>query len=400
MSPRGRSFQGWLTVTSEPGVVLSVTGPESSTNHARLDLADGATATMTVSLALGYGPTRIWVVDEGFLPATGAPAACMNASDDDGDGLADDVQDPGCASAEDGSEEGGSMAAGISPQITFVNPRISDVQGDSWESPLMGRAVRIDRGRLVVTRISSDGFWVTDIDPAAPAGGSNSLYAFNYNTPWHLRECDLLTDLTGIVGEFYGYTELQFPSWTVADPDGRVPEPTSSAECPIPAPFALEPGTAGSDAAMERLESGLVRVSGGRIGTMFVDCDLDGNGVVDFTGSDGECRLNCENHAECTELNQYMQYGQYSLVLDGCTGSDCTRIWAVTRDAVPGYWADHHAGAIIAVLTGTVRHVEFLDPSWIIEPRCEDDLVLSGAPLPMWEACVPPYARGEYEDDN
>jgi hypothetical protein len=266
--------------------------------------------------------------------------------------------------------------------------------------------VTIDRGTLVVTRISTEGFYVTDIDPAAPADGSNSLFVYNYRTPWYLRECDIVTNLSGIVGEFYSYTELKFPSWDVVDPGGRVEEPTSSDECPIPDPVVLDAVLVGDDWDMETLESGLVRVVDGRIGDTFTNCDMNGDLSIDWEGEEGVCSDNCRANAECTEMSAYIKYGQYSVVLDGCRGADCTRVYAVTRDAIPDFWADTHPDMTIPNLTGTLRHFYAGGSLWIVEARCDDDLVCSDPDcgsdtlLPMYRACVPPYARGEHYDNN
>ncbi len=396
VTPVGAAFSGWVTVKAEPGEISRVAGAETSGQLVRLDLAEGEQASFTVTVVMAYSSTHIWVVDEGMTPGS---ALCSDGMDNDGDGLVDEMQDPGCASATDGSEEGGGGAMGVSPTVRFVNPRVADVQGGA-SSPLEGSAVVVDRGRLVVTAIGTDGFFVTDIDPAAPAGGPNNLFVFNYSTPWGLRECDIVTDLSGIVGEFFGYTELTFPSWTVVDPDSRVPVPTSSAECPIPSPEVLDATVVTDYWDMESLEAGLVRIVGGRIGDTFIDCDLDHDGVVAFDGPEGGCADSCSLDAECTEINTYFSYGQYAVVLDGCRGTDCQKIWAVTRHAVPDFWADHHDDEVIASLTGTLRHIEFLDPEWILEIRCADDLVVEGSPVPDHLACVPPYARGEHYDNN
>lgn len=400
VSPVGGSFDGWVTVTAEPGVVTSISGVESSAEKVRLTLEEGEETEMTVRVVLAYSSVRIWVEDEGATPATSAPAQCGDGVDNDGDDLVDEMQDPGCASPSDGSETGGSGALGVSPPVRFVNPRVASVQGSSEASPLEGMSVVMDRGTMVVTAINTDGFYITDIGSDAPAGGANSLFVFNYNTPWGLRECDIVTDVAGIVGEFYGYTELSFPSWTVVDPESRVPEPTSGADCRIPAPTVLTSTLVQDFWDMEALEAGLVRIEDGRIGDRFTDCDLDGDGIVSFNGSEGDCRENCDQDAECTEINTYFGYGQYAVVLDGCRGADCQKIWVVTRHVEPDFWADQHSDETISVLTGTLMHKYFLEPEWILEIRCPDDLVLSGDPMPDYQACVPAYARGSHYDDN
>jgi hypothetical protein len=61
---------------------------------------------------------------------------------------------------------------------------------------------------------------VTDL--SEQASGYNSLFAFNFNTPARMRVCDQVVYLAGTVSEFFGFTELSFPSYRLVYPrEGR-----------------------------------------------------------------------------------------------------------------------------------------------------------------------------------
>ena len=75
-----------------------------------------------------YGNTRIWAEDLGYVPADPAgspPPQCSNGKDDNGNGLIDFPADPGCAFANDDTEDGGTYAAGVSQAILRTTCRAS-----------------------------------------------------------------------------------------------------------------------------------------------------------------------------------------------------------------------------------------------------------------------------------
>ena len=77
----------------------------------------------------------------------------------------------------------------------------------------------------MVTRVASDGFYVTDL--ADQNIGYNAIFAYNFSTPADMRVCDTLTYLAGTANDFFGFTELSFPSYQVANYDPK------KAPCPV-----------------------------------------------------------------------------------------------------------------------------------------------------------------------
>ena len=387
--PAAAFREGWVAIRVQPGDILAVNSPGAIRSN--IQLHGGRATGVTVTIAKAYGDTRIWVEDLGFVPGPSVGSACANGIDDDGDGFTDYGSDPGCAYSNDDAESEGSHAVGLSPLLHFANPRIADVQGMTSVPPLDGRSVTIDAGDMVVTRVSVDGLYVTDISETR---GYNHMFAFNFNTPAGVRVCDKLTTLSGIVGEFYGYTELTFPSWT-RNRDWPRPERPSPAECLVPEPTEITGRMLDDGAAMESLEAGLVQVSGGRITPRFEDCDYNDNDDIDWDTPEEDCAADCDAALDCSELTQYRTYGQFSLSTPGATAAERGKIQVLTREAVPDFDALAHAGETVALMRGTLSQVEFLDVPWILEVRCRDDLVLSGAVKPMHEACVGPVPEDE-----
>jgi len=395
-------FNGWVKIDVQPGLVTRLgcnppaCGPcDTATAIGSNMLVPDAPVSACLGVRLAYGRTHILVKDIGFVPAPPDTAACGDGLDNDGDGLVDYGDDGGCAYANDDTETGGDFIVGASPDIVFENPRIEDVQGGVSVSPLSGQAVTISAGTLIVTRISSEGLYLTDITPRNPGGGYNSIYAFNFNTPWGLRECDQLSMIDGIVGEFLGFTELSYPAWQVMNAQDRVEVPQSSADCPIPDPVTLTPELLADVAGMEAYESGLVQVQFGHISSSFISCDLNGDGFVEYEGEEDACAADCNENPECTELTQYFQYGQWNLNVSG------TKVFVVSQDAYPDFNPRANAGQSLELVRGTLKHIEFIEPPWIMEIRCRDDLVFQGGEImPIYQACVPPQPRGQHYDDN
>ena len=83
---------------------------------------------------------------------------------------------------------------------------------------------------MIVTRISQSGFYATDLNDT-PGRLYLGVYAFNFSAPPGMRVCDRLKTFTGTASEFFGFTQLGYPTWTLEewDPQQRpclVPEPT------------------------------------------------------------------------------------------------------------------------------------------------------------------------------
>jgi hypothetical protein len=251
--------------------------------------------------------------------------------------------------------------------------------------------------------------YVTDV--ADPPGSYNSLFVYNFNTPAFTRVCDRILSVTGIMSEFYKFTEMSFPNWESDWWDPR------KGPCPVPQPHVLTAADLASSKTMEGYEAALVEVRDVTLGDHDCEdadpndgacyCDIDGNGSVDFIPFDPSepctdecwCRKSCENDPLCTDLSQYAQYDQW--VVQVGSGSSAEKLLVVTAQSVPQFdpFAPGHPTKI-ASITGTLRNMSFLRPPWILEPRCPDDLVVEGTPKDIAERCVHARTGEELDEDK
>jgi hypothetical protein len=410
------AFDGWLEARIEPGEIVGIDGGVGP--HFRIT---GGTGIACLQVRRVFSDARVWVEDVGFVPADPATARCANDADDDGDGAKDHPADSGCRFVNDDSEEPGSHAIGVSDVIFFANPRLADTQGFAGQSPLAGRRVVVSDGEMIVTRITTDGFYVSEIDRTGPVPVAvpwGSMFVFNFNTPPFLRACDRILEVSGSIGEFFGFTELNQPSWESEwwCPNTAPMCPVRAGgfavgpaqECPIPEPFVIDSTIIGT-AGMEQLESALVRIENvqfptkfgpecyetfagaGCAGTGGSNCDLNGDGDVNLDpGEEDRCNDACSADIECAEWNQFTEFGQVAVQTAGGV------INLVTRDSVSEFDPVALRGMTIPSITGTLRHFApiGLERGFILEPRCEDDIVLSGSPIPSSMACVFPRTGG------
>jgi hypothetical protein len=402
-------FEGMIRLSVEPGAVVRVEAPEG----ADPDDADGRNILMRGGKASGkvfvtavYGHVRLEVEDVGYVPTkTGETPACADGSDNDNDELTDYPSDPGCAFADDTTETSGTFAAGVSKPIEYALPTLRDIQGDGATTPYPFEGMQVNTTgahEVVVTRVSSDGFYVTDVSDQET--GYNSIFAFNFNTPPGMRVCDRVVYLAGTVNEFFGFTELSFPSFRLFYP--HVGDP-----CAVPPPTVLTGAIISNPDAMERLESGLVRIEGFRISSKFgsgvvknnifgagqSNCDLNGDGQVDFESeAESACSDVCAKDPDCTEWTGFSARGNYKVASP--TGVQIQ----IQTGTVPAFDPTAHKGEVIHSVTGTLRNFSGGSLNWTIETRCPDDLAcdLSSAcvpkPLPSDSACV----RLRSIDDN
>lgn len=381
-------FDGVVRLSVNPGAILTVEGPDALGRNV---VMKGGKAAGSITVTAVYGPTRLWVEDLGYVPAkAGEVPACSNGKNDDGeeDVLIDFPADPGCAFADDDTETGGTYAAGVSGTVEYARPRLSDVQGDGSASPYPFEAIEVatdEPSHLVVTRVSSDGFYVTDIDPLEIAKGYNHIFAFNFSTPPGMRVCDHLTYLTGTANEFFGFTELSFPSYKL---DFSL---EGDAECEVPEPTLIDAATLADPVAMEKLESSLVRIEGFKVaanfgpdpvplnvpGTNASSCDLNGDGQVDFASkNEGSCSSVCDASPDCSEWTSFSARGNFK-VSSGAT------VIQIQTGSIPGFDPTAHRGETLKSVTGTLRNFSGGKLNWTIETRCPDDLACDS------EGCVP-----------
>ncbi|MDB4996532.1 MAG: hypothetical protein JWM74_3964 [Myxococcaceae bacterium] len=411
------TFNGAVRISTKPGTVKTVTGPNTSGRN--VFLKDGVASDVSVGLVGAYGNTRVLVDDVGYTPVdpTRLPdaPACADGKDNDGDHLTDFPTDTGCAFANDDNEEAGSFVGGASPTIFFVLPRIADVRGVSQggaSTAFPHEQIALDTGydpdknrfehSVVVTRIASDGFYMTDIDDPR---GYSSVFAFNFNTPPRLRVCDRLTTMTGTAADFFGFTELGFPTWATEEYDPK------QRGCLVPEPFVLTPAGLADVATKLKNQSALVRVItkenlsvhvGSHFGPGFpgpdlkmtddaTNCDFNQDGKLDFTNDpEKTCAANCTADLECTEYSNFASRSGFRLVV---TDSVANSSGTIQVDASTTARVDpiKLRGQTIKSFTGTLRYFSG-GSQFTIEARCEDDIVVDtkAEPLAADKACVFP----------
>ena len=361
-------------------------------------LSQGIVENYPLSFRAAFGQVQIIVEDIGFRPkqvtneclanGVGCPACWQGGTG---------MLPVGCYNQDDDNPESGTGAVGVSRDLFFDDPRIADLQRvdefDIDESPLAGFRVQVDgddpldftdlsdcidgqglvRQLLVVTAVTNAGFYVTDVcNNGGPVHAPdtwrefNSIYAFNFNSPEGLRTGDCLLWFQGGQDDFYGFTELKNPAWSdpVCDPNQSGCMPACTAF--LPAPAVLDATTMDDDLSMEKLESSLVAVENGVVGRMEV-CDKNDNGQIDFDNpEENDCKRSCERDPGCWVYESYSDYYQFTVNVDGAEV-------AVTLQGVVAFDPRDHQGETISYVAGTLKHLSFGGPPWIVMPRNSDD---------------------------
>ena len=418
-------FNGYVRFTSKPGTVISGSGDDKSVRNAQL--AAGVADGVTVSVLGAYGKSRLWAEDLGFIP--GDPTKnpqCADGIDNNGNGLIDYPSDPGCEFANDDTEDGGSYAGGVSDPIYFVAPRVADVRGvvqGGAATSFPHEQVQVDTGfrdgqyafNTVVTRVSADGFYVTDLADADTAHGGRgyaSVFAFNFSAPPGMRICDRIKSLGGTSSDFNGFTEINYPTWTLEEWD-----PTAR-PCLVPEPTLLNGSALNTGASAQpllNLESSLVRVAtispsgsdktdinvhiGAKlgpdrpayvlnpdgtynftIGDNATSCDLNRDGKVDFTagGPESACSNACVADIECSEYTNYKARNQFRIVLSDKSGGGTPNVQSILADASASAEFDPLAskGTTLHGFTGALRYFSGGSQNFTIEARCIDDIIV------------------------
>jgi len=362
---------------------------------------------------------------------------CENSKDDDGDGLIDRKGDLGCNNfyyskqcsktvyiITDGDEKEGSYAMGMSEILPYEAPSLTTVQKtDNVKcSALDGSRPIVKSGVMYVTKIDNNGFYVTDVMGTE----FNHMFVFSFNRPENLYVGDRLCWLSGGVSEYNGFTEMNFPTWSAANrvtlTDEEIEQGVkkcdkcpSAYKClegslntfcapdtcdeltnldePLPTPVTIESSDFKSSTALEPFEAGLIHVEDLKVGKFF-DCDksddpsteeIEGYCVGECNG-DGEvggqdewdCQKKCLNDelgdgSICCEEATYHTYGQWCGSLDSGSGE---KISVFSGETVLTFDPYAQEGEIIESLSGSLRHLSFGKPPWIIVPRGPSDLIL------------------------
>lgn len=455
----------YVNVTIQPGTVTDL-------DSRNVELVAGMTQQpLQVPIVGAFGEAHIWADDIGYEPAPPnrvPPPECSNGIDDNNNHLIDYPADPGCYAPTDDSEDLGTYAAGASQPIAFASPRIPLVRGYDPSSYGYGNAtafphqqVTIDTGwrggttyefSTVVIGVTAEGFYVEDLQngPNDQQTGYNGLYAYNFSAPAFMRVCDRVQLMGGTSSDFYGYTELNYPTWQLEywNPMDR--------PCLVPEPTIVGPGDINNPNRLWQLEATLVRVQttapagttevhvahhfgpgnvprddnhciGGQTPPCYVpdathsNCDFDHSGKIDFndpleTACSNACSGNCSIAAydpECSEWSTYLSQNQFELVVtdtqgtckvqtDCGSGYLCTPINGVNRcQAIARLQADAAAanlfnpadsvGQTIRSFTGLLAYFSG-GCQFTSNARCQDDIVsdMSQNPKPSSQACVVP----------
>lgn len=352
------TYSGFVRISAKPGAIERIASRDADGRS--LKLTSGVSPETEIRITNAYGTTYIIADDLGYAPADplGNPRpACANGIDDDGDGRIDFPTDEGCAFANDDSEQPGGYSQGQSQPIYYALPRIADMRGlicnaegkcsGNGRTPYPKEAIVIDTGLhdrpnggqgfdfdVVVTRIASDGFYVTDLNDQR--GGFTSVFSFNFNAPPRMRVCDRLKAFAGTASEFFGFTQVSYPTWTLEewDPQKRpclVPEAETLSVVDIKPP--IDPGT---QQPIDTVEARLLPKTGSfvRVATipgvyeMLVTpkmgeknmifrnaaqnpqphpCDRNKDGIIDFTlgNEEGVCASVCLRDPNCREFASY-----------------------------------------------------------------------------------------------
>jgi hypothetical protein len=433
------AFTGYVRLGSKPGAI----GPlaQNDTTGRNVLLTAGVSPDVDVAVTNAYGTTYIVADDLGYIPGdplATPPPKCANGIDDDGDGKIDFPADEGCAFADDDAEQGGSFAEGVSQPIFFALPRIADIRGltcqqvgsdvacsSTGASPYPKEQVQIETGffegieprgtaKVVVISLASNGFFVQDItddrkaNSIDPLAGFTGLFAFNFNTPPRMRTCDRIRTLRGTAGEFFGFTQLSYPTWTLQEWDPRF------TRCEVPAPTVLTPGVANDKAKLLRLSGALVRAESGDGLTVKVtrkfgsgkppevngifdfgpseeeakkdeaegkpprptptNCDFDDNGKIVFgpTSKEGLCSQACTADPECTEFSNFRDRGTFRLTI----ADSGNQLGAIQADASQSAGFDPLAqrGKVLRAFSGILTYFSG-GSQFTVEARCSDDII-------------------------
>ena len=428
------SYEGWAILSIQPTGKFSrkkgsFTGVAPAEAYYAAKFNKGVASNIKLGVYKAHGPIRLLVTDVGYDYAgeSGAKFACNNGKDDDGDGYVDD-KDRGCfEGGNDKSGTGGTNATGASPPIYFHHPRIYDIQkpieGNS-ESPLDEERVSIKRGWLVVTRVSTEGLYVTDFENAKwdtikkawnvkpEQVAYASIFAFNFSRPLNLQQGDCLVQLDGAVDEFFDYTELSKPHWKKGDyafcaakaARAGVPDcPGNATVCrqrmeqladsTVKLSTMTVKNKAGQDVSVwvkadgafpaEAWEAGLVEMEQLTLFDRHVACDRDNDGATDFDNeAEAKCMNDCLDAADksCIVLEAYNRFGQWSATFTDGAGAT-QRIAVITRGVISD-WDPLKAAAVakaagkpktINKVVGTMRNFVYGTPPWILEIRRTDD---------------------------
>ncbi|HEY1695911.1 MAG TPA: hypothetical protein VGG39_27275 [Polyangiaceae bacterium] len=427
------SFNGYVNVIAQPGSV-------SNLDITNIQLQNGVYQSLQVPVVAAFGETHIWADDLGYTPAPpnrNPPPECANGIDDNHNGLIDYPADPGCYSPTDDTEDLGTYASGSSDTIYFQLPRIQLVRGydpadngNGNKTLFPNTQVSIDTGwrggstydfSTIVIGLTSAGFYVQDLQSDEnPAPGYGGVYAYNFETPAFMRVCDRVQVLSGTSSDFYGFTELNYPTWQLEywDPTQR--------PCLVPEPTVLGVADLNNDNTLWQNEATLVRVESAGTVTVTIashfgpedvpivngnyvpsddasNCDYDHDGKINYadaasTPSEANCAAVCTGNGltnpptdyDCSEYSQYASENDFFFVVTDSSNNSKARIQG-DASAADLFDPVSARGSVIGAFTGLVSYFSG-GTQFTIQARCQDDVVpdRNTAPATSNVACVHP----------
>jgi hypothetical protein len=427
------SFNGVVNLLVQPGTI-------SDPTISNVQLQNGSITGVIVPVVGSFGETHIWADDLGFEPVapdSNPPPQCSDGIDNNNNGLIDYPADPGCYAPVDNTENLGTYASGASQTIFFQLPRISLVRGYDPATGGEGNAtafpntqVAIDTGwqggtnytfSTVVIGLTSAGFYVQDLEnDLSPAPGYGGLYAYNFDTPTDMRVCDRIQVLSGTSSDFYGFTELNYPTWQLEywNPAVR--------PCLVPEATVLGVSDINSLDRLWQLEATLGRVE--TAGTVSVavaahfgpgnvplvngtytpdandsNCDFSHDGKVNFEDpAEAACAAVCDGSSslaptdyQCSEYSSYASQNDFILVVQDSSNGSQARIQANASAAV-SFNPVQSRGQQIHALTGMISYFSGGE-QFTLNVRCDDDVIASMAnpPLTSNVACVNPRTSAQ-----
>jgi hypothetical protein len=431
------SFNGYVNVLVQPGTI-------SNLDVRNVQLQNGSITGVVVPVVASFGETHIWADDLGYEPAAPnsmPPPQCSDGIDNNNNGLIDYPADPGCYAPVDNTENLGTYASGASETIYFQLPRIQLVRGYDPTNNGNGNAtsfpntqVSIDCGwrggtsydfSTVVVGLGSAGFYAQDLQTdEQPAPGYSGIYAYNFSTPVDMRVCDRLQVFSGTAADFYGYTELNYPTWQLEywDPTVR--------PCLVPEATVLGVGDLNNNNRLWQLESTLARVE--TAGTVTVkiashfgaldvpytgtgssavytpsatasNCDYDHNGKINFedsalTPSEANCALVCVGSSslaptdyQCSEYSSFASENDFIFIVADSSGNGSTARIQADAAAADLFNPVASRGQLVNAFTGIVSYFSG-GSQFTLNARCDDDVAVvppPNQPCPSGQTCAP-----------
>jgi hypothetical protein len=453
------SFNGYVNISSQPGTVTDLTVRNVQLKNGVIVPPDGGQY-VSVPVIGAFGQAHIWAEDLGYEPVEfdpSNPPQCSDGKDNNGNGLIDYPADPGCYAPIDGTEDLGNYAAGVSPTLYFSEPRIELVRGFDPKNNGNGNSagfphqqISIDTGwrgdqnydfSTIVVGLTSAGFYVEDLqNDQNPKHGYNGLYAYNFSTPAFMRVCDRVQILSGTSDDFYGFTELNYPTWQIEywNP--------ANGPCPVPDFQKLLIPDLNSNNRLWQVEATLVQVEtgdrlpDGGLQTVHVakhfgsgnvprddahclgtqtppcyvpdaehsNCDFDHSGKINFNDPlEAACAAACSGSCsaapfdyECSEWSQYASQNDFELVVNDSANPMAQARIQANAAAANGINPVELRGQNIRSFVGLLAYFSG-GCQFTMNARCADDVTVGtcpkgetdcampiGSPIPAQAACV------------